>query len=46
MRLLHLVIKKQENGRNTVFRSKQTPNKESLFFLDVKMLEEKFDWCF
>ena len=32
-----------ENGRNNVFRGTQAPNKLPLLFLDVKMVEERFD---
>ena len=46
MRLVHLVIKMRENGKNKVFKGKQAPKKVSLLFLDVKMLEERFDWRF
>ena len=46
MRLLYLVIKKIENARNKVFREKQAPNKVLPLFLDMKMLEERFDGSF
>ena len=43
MHVLHLVIKIHENGKNKVFRGKEAPNKVQLLFLDMKMVEEKFD---
>ena len=46
MRRLHLVIKMEPNTKNKVFRSKQAPNKELILFLDVKMVEERFDQHF
>ena len=39
---MHLEVKMPENGRNKVFRSKQSPNKVPLLFLNMKMLEEGF----
>ena len=40
---MHLSIKTPENDRNKVFRNKQAPKKVPMLFLDVKMLEERFD---
>ena len=35
-----------QNGRNKVFRSKETTSKVPLMFLDVKMLQESHDGSF
>ena len=43
MRLLDLIIKIPENGRNKVYRSKPAPNKVPLLLLDVKMLKKRFE---
>ena len=44
MRLMYLQIKMPQNSRNNVFRSKQTPNKVRLMFLDVEKLNERSQW--
>ena len=40
--LLYLVIKMHTNSTNKVFRIKQAQSKVPLFFVDVKVLGEKF----
>ena len=40
---LDLLIKMLQHERNKIFRGKQASNQVSLLFLDVKMLDGKFD---
>ena len=37
---MHLLVKKQENGRKNIFRENQTTKKVPLMFFDVKVLTE------
>ena len=46
MLLLHLVIKKPENGGHKVLTGKQAPEKIPRFFSYLKMLKERFDHRF
>ena len=39
--LIHFQVKMPENGRNKIYRDKQTTNKVPLMFLDVKLLTER-----
>ena len=43
LQLLYLVIKMLGNGRNKIFTGKQAPNKLKMLFLEVKMVEERFE---
>ena len=43
---MHLEVKIPQNGRNKVFRGKQTTSKVPLVFLDVKKFKERYDQCF
>ena len=38
---MYFQVKMPENGRNNIFRDKQTTNKVPLMFLDVKVLAER-----
>ena len=40
------MMKMPENSRNKLFKGKQTPNKVPLLFLDLKMIEERFNQRF
>ena len=40
MRLVHLQVKKLENGRMKAFRDKQAAGKVLLMFLNVKILKQ------
>ena len=46
MRLMHLRLKKYENGRIKVLRDKQATNKGLLIFVNAKMLKEMQERCF
>ena len=41
LRQIYCQVKMPQNGRNKVFRHKQTRSKVPLIFLDVKMPKEK-----
>ena len=45
MRLMHLQVKKPQNGRIKVFREKQATTKVLLMFLNVKILKEMQQRC-
>ena len=46
MRLMHLQVKKPENGRINLFTDKQVTSKVPLIFLSVKILKEMQQRCF
>ena len=46
MRLMHLQIKKAQNGRIKVFTDKETTTNVALMFLSDKMLKELHQRCF
>ena len=40
MRLMHLQVKKQQNGKIKVFTEKQATTKVPLIFINLKMVKE------
>ena len=46
MRLMHLQVKKPQNGRIKLFTDKQATTKVPVIFLSVKMLKEMQQGCF
>ena len=46
MRLMHLQVKKPQNGRIKVFPDKQATSKVPMIFLNVKTLKEMQQRCF
>ena len=46
MRLMHLQVKKPQNGRIKVLTGKEATSNLSLIFLNVKMLKELQQGCF
>ena len=45
MRLMHLQLKKHQNGRIKVFTDKEATNDVPLIFLNVKILKEMQQGC-
>ena len=44
--LIHFQVNMADNGRNNIFKDKQTTNQVPLMFLDVKVLSQRWQLRF